>query len=122
MAQTMISDSASHEPRLRDEGRPSLHSSSAILVVDDDQEMGELAQAGLTPHGYPVTWRASSEEALAELDSPELAVLLADIHMNGMDGIEVAQHLRKLDPAPAVIFTTAYDAYAIRAFELHAVD
>jgi len=42
--------------------------------------------------------------------------------MPEMDGIEVAQHLQKLDRPPAVVFATAYDAYAIRAFEVHAVD
>lgn len=39
-----------------------------------------------------------------------------------MGGLEVAQHLRKLAQPPAVIFTTAYDAHALQAFELHAVD
>jgi two-component system, LytTR family, response regulator AlgR len=39
-----------------------------------------------------------------------------------MDGLEVAQHLQKLDEPPAVIFTTAFDAYALKAFELHAID
>jgi two-component system response regulator AlgR len=42
--------------------------------------------------------------------------------MPGMYGVEVARHLQQLERPPAVIFTTAYDAYAIRAFELHAVD
>ena len=49
-------------------------------------------------------------------------VVLLDVRMPEMDGIEVAQHLQQLDQPPAVIFTTAYDAYAIRAFEVHAVD
>jgi two-component system response regulator AlgR len=49
-------------------------------------------------------------------------VMLLDIRMPEMDGIELAQHLQKLPEPPAVIFTTAYDAYAIRAFEVHAVD
>ena len=39
-----------------------------------------------------------------------------------MDGIELAQHLNKLPKPPVVIFTTAYDAYAIKAFDLHAMD
>jgi two-component system response regulator AlgR len=42
--------------------------------------------------------------------------------MPEIDGIEVARHLQKLESAPAVVFTTAYDAYAIKAFEVHAVD
>jgi two-component system response regulator AlgR len=42
--------------------------------------------------------------------------------MPEMDGIEFAQHLQKLPQPPAIVFTTAYDAYAIRAFEVHAID
>ena len=42
--------------------------------------------------------------------------------MPGMDGIETAHHLRKLARPPAIIFTTAYDAYALQAFEVHALD
>lgn len=38
--------------------------------------------------------------------------------MPEIDGIEVARHLQKLDKPPAIIFTTAYDAYAIKAFEV----
>ena len=56
------------------------------------------------------------------LDSQPADVVLLDIRMPEMDGIEFAEHLRKLPDPPIVIFTTAYDAYAIKAFELHAVD
>jgi two-component system response regulator AlgR len=49
-------------------------------------------------------------------------VVLMDIRMPQMDGIELAQHLQKLAKPPVVIFTTAYDAYAIKAFELRAID
>ncbi|MBK7815288.1 MAG: response regulator [Rhodocyclaceae bacterium] len=42
--------------------------------------------------------------------------------MPRMDGIELARHLSSRDPAPAVIFVTAYDQYAVKAFELSAVD
>jgi two-component system response regulator AlgR len=47
---------------------------------------------------------------------------LVDARMPQMDGIELALHLQKLPYPPVIIFTTAYDAYAIKAFELHAID
>ncbi len=48
--------------------------------------------------------------------------MLVDIQMPGMSGIEVARHLARLDNAPAVIFVTAHDQYAVDAFELNALD
>jgi two-component system response regulator AlgR len=47
---------------------------------------------------------------------------LTDIRMPVMDGIEVARHLSKMESAPKLIFTTAFDEYAVRAFELNAID
>lgn len=49
-------------------------------------------------------------------------ILLLDIRMPLMDGLEAAEHAQKLDPKPYIIFTTAYDAYAIRAFDVNAID
>lgn len=49
-------------------------------------------------------------------------IVLLDIRMPEMDGIEAAQHLQKLPKPPAIIFTTAYDNYAIQAFDMSAVD
>ncbi len=57
---------------------------------------------------------------LALHTKPDL--MLLDIRMPLMDGIEAAQHAQKLEPAPHIIFTTAFDAYAIKAFDLNAID
>ena len=57
---------------------------------------------------------------LALQTKPDL--LLLDIRMPVMDGIEAAQHAQKLEPKPHIIFTTAFDAYAIKAFDLNAID
>ncbi len=56
------------------------------------------------------------------IEKQPVDVVLMDIRMPEMDGLETAQHLHKLDEPPHVIFTTAYDDYAISAFELHAID
>ena len=60
--------------------------------------------------------------AIAALDGASPDVVLVDIRMPKMDGIELVRHLSRLDNPPAVIFVTAYDAYAVQAFELNAVD
>jgi len=57
---------------------------------------------------------------LAEALKPDL--LLLDIAMPGLDGMSVARALEKLDPVPAVIFVTAFDQYAVAAFDVAAVD
>lgn len=60
--------------------------------------------------------------ALAAVEGRRVDVALVDIRMPKMDGIELARHLSQLEHPPAVIFVTAYDAYAVQAFELNAVD
>ena len=57
---------------------------------------------------------------LAVQTSPNL--MLLDIRMPEMDGLETAAHAQKLQPPPAVVFTTAFDAYAVQAFDTNAVD
>ncbi|HEY5637060.1 MAG TPA: LytTR family DNA-binding domain-containing protein [Burkholderiales bacterium] len=61
-------------------------------------------------------------EVLEQLPGSGARVLLLDIAMPGMDGLEVARHLARLPQAPAVIFITAHDRHAVEAFEVHALD
>lgn len=65
---------------------------------------------------------ANGRELLALIAQLPADVVLLDIRMPEMDGLEAAQHLLKLEDPPSVIFTTAYDDHALKAFELHAVD
>ncbi|HQR04308.1 MAG TPA: LytTR family DNA-binding domain-containing protein [Rhodocyclaceae bacterium] len=60
--------------------------------------------------------------ALETIRAGTVDVALVDIRMPGMDGLQLALHLARLPVPPAVIFTTAYDQYAVQAFELSAVD
>jgi two-component system response regulator AlgR len=61
-------------------------------------------------------------QALERLPSSGARVVLLDIQMPGLDGIEVARHLAALEDAPAVVFVTAHERHAVEAFELNALD
>src|SRR5687768_2950245 len=97
-----------------------------VAIVDDEAParsrirdlLGECAgELALTVVGEAANGRA----ALELLAGEPADVVLLDVRMPEMDGIELARHLQGLEHPPAVVFTTAYDDYAIRAFELNAV-
>ncbi len=99
----------------------------AVFVVDDElpsrNRMKELLADCASQLPLEVVGEAGNGyEALEKLSNVRADVVLTDIRMPEMDGIELAQHLNKLPNPPAIVFTTAYDAYAIKAFELHAID
>lgn len=95
----------------------------SVLIVDDEppararlrqllEDLGGWQVAGEAAHG---------RQALELCERLDPDVVLLDIRMPGMDGIEVARHLASLERPPAVIFTTAYSDYAIQAFEAQAI-
>jgi len=91
------------------------------LIVDDEAPARERLKRYLADlQDVEVTGEASNGVQAVEMIealSPELVLL--DIQMPGLDGFGV---LEALDEPPAIIFVTAYDQYAIRAFEVHALD
>jgi two-component system response regulator AlgR len=98
-----------------------------VVIVDDEaparSRMRDLLAECEPVLGLTVTGEAPSGRAALDLLSREPAdVVLLDVRMPEMDGIELAQHLMRLEHPPAIVFATAYDDYAIRAFEVNAVD
>lgn len=98
-----------------------------ILLVDDEplarSRLRELlADIELQVPNEVVGEAGNGLVALELMRSLPVDVVLADIRMPGMDGIELASHLGRLPAPPSVIFTTAYDNYAVQAFDLNAVD
>lgn len=61
-------------------------------------------------------------QVLDRLPASGAEVLLLDIQMPGLTGLEIARHLAPLESGPAIIFVTAHDAHAVEAFELNALD
>ena len=91
-----------------------------ILIVDDEAPARRRLQQLL--EGHEVLQAASGREAvgIARAAGPDVALL--DIRMPGMDGLELARHLHVLPAPPAIIFVTAFEAHALKAFETNAVD
>ncbi len=94
-----------------------------VLIVDDEAPARERLRSMLAEtDGYDVAGDAANgEQALALVDSMRPDIVLLDVRMPGVDGLEVARHLAALAEPPAVIFTTAYDEYALQAFESEAI-
>ena len=98
-----------------------------VVIVDDEAPARSRLRDLLTDCAASLPLEIAGEaargaQALEMVAKQRADVVLLDIRMPGMDGIETAQHLRKLENPPAIIFTTAYDAYALKAFEVHAID
>jgi len=95
-----------------------------VLIVDDEKPARERLRNLIQDMnlGEVVGEASNGREALTETDRVHPDILLLDIRMPEMDGLETASHLSKLENPPAVIFTTAYNDYALQAFEQQAVD
>ncbi|WP_205954887.1 LytR/AlgR family response regulator transcription factor [Pseudoxanthomonas winnipegensis] len=95
-----------------------------VVIADDEPLARErlrtlLAEQPGTEVVAEVGDGLAALQAVAEL-RPDLVLL--DISMPGVDGLEAARHLAAFDPRPAVVFCTAYDAHALSAFEAAAID
>lgn len=95
-----------------------------ILIVDDEQPARDrLKRLVATLDGFELAGDASSgHEAIASYNRHKPEIVLLDIRMPEMDGLEVARHLMTDETPPAIIFTTAYSDHALEAFATHAVD
>src|SRR5436189_31443 len=95
-----------------------------VLIADDEPLAAERLQLLLArADGAQLVGTASDGESAINLTkavSPDL--LLLDIAMPGLDGIGVARALTEQNPSPAVVFVTAFDQFAVAAFEVEAVD
>ena len=99
----------------------------SVMIVDDEAparaRLRDLLSdiAGEVPNAV-VAEAANGLLAIEAIAAHAVDVMLVDIRMPKMDGIELARHLAQLEQPPALIFVTAFDGYAVQAFELNAID
>jgi len=95
-----------------------------LLIVDDEplaqQRMKQLLAGIEQVESIRTANNGMKAIEACQVEKPD--VILMDIRMPGMDGLEAAQHISKIEEPPAIIFTTAYDEYALDAFNVSAID
>ncbi|MFH1893555.1 MAG: response regulator [Candidatus Zixiibacteriota bacterium] len=82
--------------------------SSAVMVIDDDEESRELLQSQLREQGYDVSTAASGTEALLKLRDGHVSIVLTDFIMPGMSGIELAHCIKEFSPTTNVVIYTGF--------------
>ena len=85
-----------------------------ILLAEDDEGMRTFLARGLTRAGYIVDAFADGETALEQARRCNYDLLLADVVMPGMDGIELARHVTTQQPGIHVMFITCFAAVALQ--------
>ncbi|RTL37439.1 MAG: response regulator [Burkholderiales bacterium] len=97
---------------------------TTVLIAEDEPLAAEALADWVkaTPGLQLVAVCEDGEDALAQIRALKPALVLTDIQMPGLTGLQVVQALQGDAHQPRIIFTTAYDQHALTAFELHAVD
>src|SRR5437763_43493 len=95
-----------------------------VLVVDDEKAMVLALKGLLGKEGYHVETAGSGEEALRRIETGSFHVVITDLSMNGVGGMQVLEHAKRVDPDLAVVMITAYgsEKIAVQAMKLGAVD
>ena len=99
-------------------------SSTKILIVDDELILRESLAGWLLRDGHTVDTASSGEEALEKLKEARFDIMLVDIKMEGISGLDVLQHVKENDPDVAIVMITAYGSIptAIEAMKNGAYD
>jgi DNA-binding response OmpR family regulator len=89
----------------------SLSRTPTILVVDDEDHIRKLYEKVLSDEGYQVRTTRSGEEALSMAQSQPLDLVILDIKMQGQNGLEILNDLKKINHKTPVILNSAYSTY-----------
>lgn len=84
---------------------PGPQAGGTILLVEDEESIGTLLRTYLARDGYRVVWVRTGEEALAEFTRHPVRIVVLDIGLPGMDGLEVCRRMRKTSSVPILMLT-----------------
>src|SRR4051794_4074821 len=95
-----------------------------VLVVDDDESLRRITQMQLEDAGYTASTAASGEEALRMIEEDAPALVITDLKMPGMSGLELLRKVREQHPHTAVLVVTAFGTVqtAVAAIKAGAYD
>lgn len=105
--------------------RPQMKQTLKVIVVDDEPlaRRGMLVRLADFPQLEVIAECSNGEEAISQIQALKPDAVFLDVEMPGLDGFSVLKHLQKqLSELPYIIFVTAYDHYALTAFEVQALD
>ena len=99
-------------------------SAPRIMVIDDENIVGKMIKASFEKDGYEVETFLDAQPALARLNEAEFDVVITDLKMRDIDGMEVLKTIKEKLPDVKVIMITAYASLdaAVEAFRKHADD
>lgn len=83
-------------------------SANKIMIIDDEKIVGDMAKLSLEQDGYVVETFLNAEPALERLKEEEFDVVVTDLKMKGIDGMEVLRTVKRLYPKTKVIMITAF--------------
>jgi two-component system response regulator HydG len=98
--------------------------SGRVLVVDDDRDMCDFIAAGLGRRGFAVQWRTSADEAFALMQTEDFDVVISDLNLRGMSGIELCERIAANRPDIPVVVVTGFGSLetAVAAIRAGAYD
>jgi two-component system KDP operon response regulator KdpE len=97
--------------------------SPTILVVDDDSQIRRVMRTALSSHGYTIVEARNGEEGLRKVRTEHLDLVILDLNMPDMDGIEVCREIRSASSLPIIMLTVrAAEKDKVRALDAGADD
>ena len=83
---------------------------SRVLLVEDDSTIGEVLSSSLRSHGHDVVWERTAASALARAEGAAIDLVLLDLGLPDLDGVEVCRRMRRAQPGCVVVILTARSA------------